>query len=109
MYVNTSIARHGNYGSKVLPKSNANTRWKLGSAVEVIWQILANVGACCLPLCMHPPSYLRFPSLLGLFQRLTLYLRGALLLLLQHGGGCGFRSFVCLPALHAAHTALILL
>ena len=43
-YVNTSVAHHGSFGSKVLPNSNARTVWKIGGEAEVIWQILANHG-----------------------------------------------------------------
>ena len=43
-YVNTSVAQHGSFGSKTLPKSDARTVWKIGGEAEVIWQILANHG-----------------------------------------------------------------
>ena len=43
-YVNTSYAKHGDYGSKVLPEFSSNTVWKIGEKTEVIWQITANHG-----------------------------------------------------------------
>ena len=34
-YINTTIARHGDRGSKVLPKSDAHTVWKIGEEVSL--------------------------------------------------------------------------
>ena len=43
-YVNTTFAKHGDYGSKVLRELPSGTTWRIGGHAEVIWQITANHG-----------------------------------------------------------------
>jgi len=43
-YVPTKFAKHGDYGTKVLPKVRTGTVWKIGGEAETIWQIRANHG-----------------------------------------------------------------
>jgi hypothetical protein len=42
IYVNTTHAHIGDYGTKVLPKTPTGTSWKAGETVEVSWTIEAN-------------------------------------------------------------------
>ena len=44
IYVNTTNAKLGDLGSKVLPKMPTGVTWKAGSVVEVAWTIEANHG-----------------------------------------------------------------
>ena len=44
VYTNTSIAKMGDLGSKVLPYSPSGTKWLAGSSVEVGWAIRYNHG-----------------------------------------------------------------
>jgi len=44
IYVNTSHAKLGDYGSKVLPVMPSGTEWEAGSTVAVSWTIEANHG-----------------------------------------------------------------
>merc|ERR1711990_60712 len=43
-YTNTSLAKMGELGSKVLPKMKAQAVWKAGSSVEVMWGMRYNHG-----------------------------------------------------------------
>lgn len=52
IYVNTSHAKLGDYGSKVLPKRPTGVSWKAGEIVEVSWTIEANhAGGYLYRLC----------------------------------------------------------
>jgi len=42
IYVNTSHAKLGDFGSKVLPKTPTGVVWKAGNDYEVTWSIEAN-------------------------------------------------------------------
>jgi hypothetical protein len=44
VFFNTSFARFGDLGSKVLPKAPSSVIWSLGSQVEVSWGIRYNHG-----------------------------------------------------------------
>jgi len=44
IYVNTSHAKLGDLGSKVLPRAPSNTTWLAGNSYEVSWTIEANHG-----------------------------------------------------------------
>eukprot|EP00656_Telonema_subtile_P018076 TRINITY_DN19740_c0_g4_i1.p1 TRINITY_DN19740_c0_g4~~TRINITY_DN19740_c0_g4_i1.p1 ORF type:complete len:386 (+),score=67.28 TRINITY_DN19740_c0_g4_i1:61-1218(+) len=44
IYVNTTHAKLGDYGSRVLPKAPSGTSWKAGAVYEVSWTIEANHG-----------------------------------------------------------------
>ena len=41
-YMNTTHARQGDLGSKVLPETPTGTVWKAGSLVEVSWTMRTN-------------------------------------------------------------------
>ena len=43
-FTNTSYAKFGDLGSKVLPKYPTGAVWKVGSTVETIWSLRANHG-----------------------------------------------------------------
>eukprot|EP00039_Didymoeca_costata_P003836 m.69995 g.69995 ORF g.69995 m.69995 type:complete len:366 (-) comp12098_c0_seq1:106-1203(-) len=43
-YVNTTHAKEGDLGSKVLPPNNVGTTWKRGSTQELLWGMRANHG-----------------------------------------------------------------
>lgn len=43
-YTNTTYAKFGDLGSKVLPKYPSGAIWKVGSIVETLWSIRANHG-----------------------------------------------------------------
>jgi len=43
-FVNTTFAKFGDYGSKVLPKMPSGAVWAAGSVVETMWSIRANHG-----------------------------------------------------------------
>jgi hypothetical protein len=49
IYVNTTHAKLGDSGSKVLPKTASGATWKAGLAYEVTWTIEANHGGGCAP------------------------------------------------------------
>jgi len=52
VYVNTTHAKLGDYGSKVLPKQPSGVVWRAGTAVEVSWTIEANhAGGYSYRLC----------------------------------------------------------
>ena len=44
VFTNTSIAKMGQHGSKVLPYAPSGTKWMAGSSVEVGWAIRYNHG-----------------------------------------------------------------
>jgi len=44
VFTNTSMAKMGDFGSKVLPLSSSKVRWAAGSSVEVAWGIRYNHG-----------------------------------------------------------------
>ena len=47
IYVNTTHAKLGDFGSKTLPSTPSGASWKVGSAVEVSWSIEANHAGGC--------------------------------------------------------------
>ena len=62
IYVNTSHAHIGDYGTQVLPKMPSGVEWKAGVDYEVTWTIEANhAGGCTLPH-PHTPSHTRGES-----------------------------------------------
>ena len=69
IYVNTSHAKLGDFGSKTLPPAPSGTSWKAGSVVEVSWSIEANHAGGyqyrLAPKTAEPPTE-------ALFQRLPL-------------------------------------
>ena len=44
VFYNTSLARMGDLGSRVLPRGEPQAVWKAGSAVEVMWGMRFNHG-----------------------------------------------------------------
>ena len=52
IYVNTTHAKLGDYGSEVLPQLSSGTSWRPGDVVEVTWTIEANhAGGYSYRLC----------------------------------------------------------
>ena len=53
-YINTTIARHGDRGSKVLPKSDAHTVWKIGEEVGLQSTSSQPRGSCSVLIKPDP-------------------------------------------------------
>ena len=53
-YINTTIARHGDCGSKVLPKSDAHTVWKIGEEVSLQSTSSQPRGSCSVLIKPDP-------------------------------------------------------
>ena len=66
-YTPTVYAKHGDYGTKVLPVQRTDAVWKAGDAVEVVWQIGANHGGgysyrlCPLNETLSEACFQRYP------------------------------------------------